>query len=570
GGWAGCGHRRFSLVDKATFTFSIQHSHLQEEEAMTDDDAEIPAESQVGEAGEVAVAPTASAEASMAAGTSASAEVEDFDDAPTASAPRGPPPPLSRRRHLVDVFRLTYPIVASEFFQNTLPVVDLAFVGRLGKDELGAAALATVWFNLWNTSMIGFLTATDTLLSQSHGANQREGFAIWTGNSLVVVFAVTILVAGIVALCGPAMRLLGQDPYLADEAGKFSLRLIPGLFPYYAFKVLTKYLQTQNRLAPGVWIGIFANLLNALFNWGLIFGAGMGLAGAPWATTLTRLAEFLLILLYIRVRRTSLRDTMPVFSRENMTREAMRPYWKLAVSGCLSFSAEAWSFEITTILAGLLGTVPLDAHTVTLTIATFMFLSFPFAVGIAASIRVGQLIGDRRSEDARRSAHTSYVLSALLVAALIVILLPCREILGNLFSSDEDVAQLVSELIPISCIFMMGDSVQATTGGILRGLGRQKLVLWLNIVAFWILAVPLGAVLTFGIDLGVYGLWWGMVIGIYSTALLGLWFLRRVDWSREANKAQVRLSSIISTRRTVDPDEFPDEESDSIGGANTQ
>ena len=160
----------------------------------------------------------------------------------------------------------------------------------------------------------------------------------------------------------------------------------------------------------------------------------------------------------------------------------------------MSFSAEAWSFEVTTILAGLLGTVALDAHIITLTIATFIFLrwgyhvneppcivlinhhwhlcfimlfSFPFAVGIAASIRVGQLIGDNKPTDSKRSGHTSYFLACVTSAILIVILWPCRYLLGDLFSSDEEVSQLVSELIPISCIFMMGDAAQATTGGIL-------------------------------------------------------------------------------------------------------
>lgn len=252
---------------------------------------------------------------------------------------------LSYRQHLKDVFRLTYPIILSEFFQNTLPIMDIAFVGQLGKEDLAATALATVWFNLWNATMVGFMTAIDTLLAQAYGANQYDNFGIWTGSSLVIVFFATIFVSAIVALCGPAMHLFGQDPELADAAGAFSYRLIPGLFPYYLFKVLTKYLQTQNRLAPGVWIGIFANGMNALFNWALIFAAGWGISGAPWATTLTRAVEFLLILLYIWVQRksSSLTETWPRYARENLTMATLRPFWKLAISGALSITAEAVS-----------------------------------------------------------------------------------------------------------------------------------------------------------------------------------------------------------------------------------
>ena len=184
---------------------------------------------------------------------------------------------ISYRQHLVDVTKITYPIILSEIFQNTLPVMDIVFVGHLGKQDLAAAALATVWFNLWNATMMGFMTAIDTLLAQSFGAKQYKHVGVWTGSSLIIIFLTTLVVSGMVALCGPAMHLFGQDPQLADAAGEFAIRLIPGLFPYYLFKVLTKFLQTQNKTAPGVWIGILANAMNALFNWGLIFVAGWGI-----------------------------------------------------------------------------------------------------------------------------------------------------------------------------------------------------------------------------------------------------------------------------------------------------
>ena len=435
------------------------------------------------------------------------ASASELAQTTTSACANSPPHQLSYRRHLIDVSKLTYPIILSEIFQNSLPVVDIAFVGQLGKDDLAAAALATVWFDLWHSAMIGFLTATDTFLSQSYGANQLDNYAIWTGNSLMITFLTTIVVSGAVALCAPCMKLFGQDPDLADAAGQFSYRLIPGLFPLYLFKVLTKYLQTQNLLGPGVWIGVLANAINALFNWGLIYASGWGLVGAPWATSLTRTAQFLIIALYMFVNKRLLKDTWPVFSGINMKYSVLKPFWKLAISGALSFSAEAWSFEITTILAGLLGTVALDAHMITLTIATFIYLSFPFAVGLAASIRVGQLIGEQKPQDAQRSSQASFIISGIIQAILIAIIVPCRDLLGNLFSSDEDVANLVSQLIPISFLFMMGDAFQSCAGGVLRGLGRQKLVLLLNILGFWILAVPIGSILAFVVGVGVFGFW---------------------------------------------------------------
>merc|ERR1740124_270233 len=126
--------------------------------------------------------------------------------------------------------------------------------------------------------MMGYMTAIDTLLSQSYGSNQYDKYGMWTGNSLIIIFLTTIPVSIIIGLgCGPLMSLFGQDPELVNIAADFSYRLVPGLFPYFLFKVLTKYLQSQSILAPSVWIGIVANIMNALLNWLLIYKFNWGI-----------------------------------------------------------------------------------------------------------------------------------------------------------------------------------------------------------------------------------------------------------------------------------------------------
>jgi MATE family multidrug resistance protein len=482
---------------------------------------------------------------------------EAADQAKTLTSPSSPDgndrndggePSLTYREHVSRILAITSPIVMAEIFQNTLPLVDIGFVGNLpGKDDLAAAALATVWFNLWNSTMMGFMTAVDTYLAQAFGAKDYQSFSMWTGNSIIIVSVATIFISGFIALCEPCMVLFGQDPDLAAAAGQFSYRLIPGLIPLYAFKVLTKYLQTQNNVAPGVVIGFMANGFNVLANYLLIFKFGMGLNGAPWATTMTRFAELILIAAYILWRKPHFIDTFPSFSLENLRFRTIKPFVNLAISGALSFACEAWSFEVTTILAGLLGTTELDAHSITLSIATFIYLSFPFAVGIATSIRVGQLIGDGCSGDAKRASLVAYAVNLILSIVLIAALFPCSQILGDVFSSDDEVSEMVAMLIPLSCIFLVGDAINANTGGVMRGLGRQNLVLVLNIVAFWVLAIPIGALLTFVADVGVRGLWIGFSIGIYTAALIGILFLKvRVNWKDESAKSKLRLSTINS------------------------
>jgi MATE family multidrug resistance protein len=128
-------------------------------------------------------------------------------------------------------------------------------------------------------------------------------------------------------------------------------------------------------------------------------------------------------------------------------------------------------------------------------------------------------------------------------ATLIIALWSCKDVLANIASKDPDVVHLVSQLIQMSCLLMTGDVFHATNGGILRGLGKQKIVFGLNVLAYLILAVPIGATLAFKLKLGVFGLWWGTIIGCHVSGIVGMCYLYHVDWVHEVNESLKRLSS---------------------------
>ena len=84
-----------------------------------------------------------------------------------------------------------------------------------------------------------------------------------------------------------------------------------------------------------------------------------------------------------------------------------------------------------------------------------------------------------------------------------------------------------------------------------RGLGRQKLILFLSILSYWVLQLPIGIILTFVADLGVKGFWWGFVIGLGAADVVAIYILRtRVDWEKETKKAVQRLSTIVTTEES--------------------
>jgi MATE family multidrug resistance protein len=440
---------------------------------------------------------------------------------------------LTFKGHLKQLISLSIPIVTSSILLFTLPMVDLAFVGHLGKRELAACALATTWFNLLNHMMNGFATALDTLLSQSFGALDFVSYKMWTKTGFLLMFLLSVVMGGLLALCEPVMVLLGQDKELAHMAGQFCVRLTPGIFPFYGSIVLTKFFQIQNILLVSVVVGFVANMFNVLANYVLIYKTGLGFLGAPWATTLCRFFQFFAAVAYCYWKKgTRLKDTWPSMRQERLG--SFSRFFSLAIPGAVMLSLEAWAFEVSTILAGLLGTVTLDAHSITINIAGFLFLSCPFAIGIATSIRVGRFVGEQRAADAKKASFVGIALGAFSNVLIgVIFLLPLRNQLGWVFSNSSAVVDIVSGLIPIVFVFMVSDGIQAAIAGTLRGLGKQRVVVFLNMLGLWLIGMPVAAVLTFGAHIGVYGLWWGLTVGLTVTSLVGMLVLFRVDFEKE-------------------------------------
>lgn len=443
-----------------------------------------------------------------------------------------------------ELSKLAAPIMAVSMLSFLMVMLDMAMVGRLGTQELAASALANTFFNCLQHPMVGCATALDTLLAQSHGGGKHVAYGQWAKTGVLTLLALSVPLAGVLFLTEPILLAMGQDAVLAERAGVFCRLLVPGVPPFFAFLGLTKYLQAQSILAPSVWIALFANVLNVCLNWLLIYELDLGFEGAPVATSLSRWAQLLALVLYIYCSRSRHAKTIPELWSDpegvGFTARA-RGFMKFGAPGALMLGLEAWSFETTTLLAGLIGVVPLAAHMILLNTIGFTFLSFPFGLGIASSIRVGWLLGAGDAAKAKHCGKVCFILMLGFMVVLSVTKIVMRNHLGKIFSTDPEVIATVADLIWIAALFQVSDGVQAAVGGILRGMGRQKLVAGLNFVGFWLIGIACGSALAFGADVGVSGLWWGLAAGLTCTAMSGVVLLRRTDWEEEVRLAQLRV-----------------------------
>ncbi len=426
------------------------------------------------------------------------------------------------RLEIRKMIALGLPVAGTQLSTMLLGFVDTVMVGRVSVEAIGAAALANVW--IFGTLMFanGILFGLDPIVSQSHGAGDgdRAGRALQTG--LFLALLLSLPVALLWTQTERFLLVAGQDPALARMAHEYTLVQIPGVPFFLAYAALRQYLQGREHMRPALWVVLVANVFNALFNWALIFGnlglPALGLVGAGIATSLTRVVSFLGLVLWVRAFRLHEEAWVP-WSRDNLGRARLREIASIGLPVGAQFALEIWAFSGASLLAGLLGTLPLAAHTIALNMASLSFM-MPLGISQGAATRVGNLIGAGDAAGAQRAAWVSVALGAGVMAVAAAAFVTLRHWLPRIYTPEVDVVAACAAILPIAAAFQVFDGTQVVGGGILRGMGRTRPAMLVNLVGYWVLGLPIGAWLAFQRGLGLAGLWWGFALGLGTVATL--------------------------------------------------
>lgn len=425
----------------------------------------------------------------------------------------------SLRHELGGMARLAGPVVVVQVGLMAMGVVDTIMVGRVSATALAAAALGNLYFMNVVFFSMGTLMALDPLVAQAIGARDEPAVARAVQRGLlltVVLSAVTTLALA----AGHAVFVATRQPSDVIPAASDYVRITTwSVVPFLAFVVFRQSLQAMHRVAPIVVTIIAANVANAFLNWVFIYGnlgsPALGVAGAAWATTGSRwLTAGVLLVIAWRELRPFL---FPV------RRDALRigPTWRMFRIGApigLQMTLEVAAFGVIGLLMGMLGTAELGAHQIAINLAATTFM-VPLGVGAAAAVRVGNAVGGRRIDAARRSAKVALFLGTGFMSITAVLFVAAPSLFATVFTPDQHVLAVAVLLIPIAGVFQVFDGIQAVAAGILRGVGDTRAPLLVNLVGFWLVGVPLSVFLGFKTGLRAAGLWWGLVAALAAVAL---------------------------------------------------
>ena len=169
-----------------------------------------------------------------------------------------------------------------------------------------------------------------------------------------------------------------------------------------------------------------------------------------------------------------------------------------------------------------------------------MTYNLPFPISIAASTRIANLIGATLADAAKVTGRVSFVLSCFAGIFNAILLYSLRNRLPQLFTNDEDVANVVATVLPVTAAFQFFDATAAICSGILRGLGRQKIGGYVNLFAYYVIAIPISFSTAFALGWGLQGLWTGVAIGLFIITVIEAWYILTTSWEAAVEEATKR------------------------------
>lgn len=142
-------------------------------------------------------------------------------------------------------------------------------------------------------------TAMETLSGQAYGAQQYRKLGTQMHTAMFCLLLACLPVSLLWANMGKLLILMGQDPAISSEAGKFTVWLIPALFGYGTLQPLVRYLQVQSLVTPMLISSCATVFFHIILCWALVLKFELNNIGAALAIGTSYWLNVLLLGLYM-------------------------------------------------------------------------------------------------------------------------------------------------------------------------------------------------------------------------------------------------------------------------------
>ena len=380
-------------------------------------------------------------------------------------------------------------------------LADNVMVGAYSEDALsGVTAVNQIQF-LFQQLLMGAGDAVVVLGSQYWGQKRTEPIKRFSIGALLfgVILSLGIFIASCVAPEG-LLSLFTTSPAIKAE-GVVYLRVMKYSYLIFALTMLfLSMLRSVETVRVGFWVSVSTLVVNISLNYLLIYGnlgfPALGTTGAAIATLSARIAEFVIVVVYVFAIDKKLKWRLRDLFRWD--KPLVKDYYKLCRSFLLTSLIFGSSILLQTVILGHMNDSAIAANSVASTLFQMLKVA-SIGAASAASILIGKAIGSGEMGKIRSYTQTlqlMFVAIGLITSTLLFVL---RVPIVNLYSDlSPETRQMALDFILVLCVTGFGTAYQMPTAvGIIRGGGDGKFVMINDIISIWCIVIPLSFLAAF-------------------------------------------------------------------------
>jgi len=425
---------------------------------------------------------------------------------------------------------LALPVIVGQIGHIAASVADSMMVGALGTIPLAAVSLASSIQGVPLVFGIGMAYGLTPLVAHAVGQKRPAKAVRWLKNATVVNGVTSLFMFLFAWALFAFVQFTGQEPAVVEEARAYLWIVMASYIPFMLFMSAKQFLEGQGDTKTPMRISLYGNLgnigLNALLIYGWWIFPSWGIVGAGIATLVARI--YMMVSAWWFVLRRGKADPAQWLAAK-VSGPALRSLLKIGLPSGFQYIFEVSAFAASAWIIGTFGAKPLAAHQVAISLASISYMAAT-GLGAAATIRIGQNMGQKDVSGARQAGTSLFGLTVLFMLFTGLVFFAFRNYLPFAYTEDIDVAQAAATLLIVATLFQVSDGVQATALGALRGIQDVRIPTAITFVAYYVVALPLEWYLGHVLGYEQVGVWSALAVGLTISAIwLTLRFYRGMD-----------------------------------------
>ena len=425
------------------------------------------------------------------------------------------------------ILRLSGPMIIAMLLMSSYNVVNAMWVVGLGSDALAAVGFISPIFMALMGLGIGIGAGATSAIARRIGAEDRNGASNNAVHALIISLILSVIVTLPLVLFAEPIAIFFGAGKTAGLAAAYGQVLFAGSFFVIFVNVAYGILRGEGDARRTMYAMVAASLLNIVLDPILIYGLGLGVAGAAWGTVISLAAAFVVLCYWFFIKK----DTFVCFSRQNFipSRSVVSDILYVGIPASIEFLLMA----LLSVILNLILIIVADTDAVAVFSVGFRVVSYGIvpivAIGTSVVSVVGAAYGARHYEKIG-VAHTFSILVGLALALCVSLLTWVFAYpIASIFSYSQESAHLyptIAAFIGVMCLFYPFVPLGFLSSSVFQGVGKGPTSLFFTFMRSLVFAAVFAYVFAIPMGMGEQGVWWGVVTGEILGGLLAFTWVR--------------------------------------------